>query len=152
MEFSIFKWTRQEIVFVTCVLLSIFGVSYFQLKISQMKTRDAQRKSDVELVSRALNAYFEDYKILPAASAQGEIISCGFKASEVCPWGGGPIIDSVNVVYLKVLPVDPQVYKGLKYNYSVNSDRTKYKICITLEYRGDKDYKNNIECNWYAQN
>ena len=147
MEFS-----KDEIIFVTCVLLAIFGVSYFQLKISQMKTRDAQRKSDVELVSRALNAYFEDYKILPAASAQGEIISCGFKASEVCPWGGGPLIDAVNVTYLKKLPEDPQTYKGLQYKYSVNSERTKYKICITLEYTGDKDYKKDIQCNWYAHN
>ena len=152
MEYSLFKWTRQEIIFVTCVLLSIFGVSYFQLKISQMKTRDTQRKSDVELVSRALNAYFEDYKILPAASVQGEIISCGFKASEVCPWGGGPLIDAVNVTYLKVLPVDPQAYKNIKYIYSTNPERSKYKICITLEYKGDKAYKKDIQCNWYVSN
>src|SRR3989338_9491059 len=145
-------FSKDEIVFVTCVLLAIFGVSYFQLKTSQMKTRDSQRKSDVELVSRALNAYFEDYKILPEASAQGEIISCGFKATEICPWGGGPLIDAVNVIYLKVLPVDPQAYKGLKYIYSVNPERTKYKICITLKYRGDKSYKKDIQCNWYAQN
>lgn len=145
-------FSKQEIVFVIYVLLSIFGVSYFQLKISQMKTRDSQRKADVELVSRALNAYFEDYKILPAASAGGEIISCGRKALSICPWGGGPLIDAVNVTYLKTLPVDPQAYKGVKYVYSTNPERTKYKICITLEYRGDKAYKKDIQCNWYAQN
>jgi len=133
-------------------LLSIFGVSYFQLKISQMKTRDAQRKSDVELVGRALNAYFEDYKLLPLDSARGEIISCGYKATEICPWGGGPLIDEVNVTYLKVLPIDPQAYKNGKYIYSVNPERSKYKICVTLEFKGDKDYKKDIQCNWYVQN
>ncbi len=143
-------FSKQELIFVSCVLLSIFGVSFFQLKISQMKTRDAQRKADVELVGRALDAYFADYKIFPEASINGEIKSCGYMAVQACPWGEGQMIDAHNVTYLKKLPVDPQSYKNIKYIYSTNSERTKYKICITLEYAGDKDYKKDIQCNWYV--
>ena len=132
--------------------MSIFGVSFSQLKISQMKTRDAQRKADVELVGRALDAFFADYKIYPEASAEGKIKSCGYMAVQECLWGEGPLIDAHNVTYLKKLPVDPQSYKNKKYIYSTNADRTKYKICITLEYTGDKDYKKDIQCNWYVHN
>ena len=115
-----------------------------------MKTRDAQRKADVELVGRALDAFFADYKIYPLGSAQGEIKSCGYMAAQTCPWGEGPMIDIHNVTYLKKFPVDPQAYKNIKYIYTTNSERTKYKICITLEYTGDKDYKKDIQCNWYV--
>lgn len=132
------------------VLLSIFSVSFYQLKISERKTRDAQRKADVELVGRALDAYFADYKILPEASVDGEIKSCGYLASQTCPWGQGPMIDIHNVVYLKKLPIDPQSYNNKKYIYSTNSQRSQYKICISLEYAGDKDYKKDIQCNWYV--
>ena len=143
-------FSKQELVFVSCVLLAIFGVSFFQLKISQMKTRDAQRKADVELVGRALDAYFADYKILPEASKNGEIKSCGYAAAQVCSWGEGPMIDVHNVTYLKKIPIDPQSYKNIRYIYTTVTDRTKYKICITLEYTGDKDYKKDIQCNWYV--
>lgn len=143
-------FSKQEIIFIFCVLLSIFSVSFYQLKISEMKTRDAQRKADVELVGRALDAYYADYKILPEASEKGEIKSCGYMAVQACPWGEGPMIDVHNVTYLKKLPIDPQVYKNKKYIYSTNPERTNYKICITLEYTGDKDYKKDIQCNWYV--
>lgn len=143
-------FSKQEIVFVISVLSAIFGVSFFQLKISEMKTRDSQRKADVELVGRALDSYFEDYKIYPEASGNGEIKSCGYMAVQTCPWGEGPMIDVHNVTYLKKLPVDPQSYKDKKYIYSTNTDRTKYKICVSLEYSGDKDYKKDIQCNWYV--
>ncbi|MBI5358524.1 hypothetical protein HZB69_02750 [Candidatus Amesbacteria bacterium] len=115
-----------------------------------MKTRDAQRKADVELVGRALDAFFADYKIYPFGSTAGEIKSCGYMAVQACPWGEGPMIDIHNVTYLKKFPVDPQAYKNIKYIYTTNSERTKYKICITLEYTGDKDYKKDIQCNWYV--
>lgn len=152
MGFSVFDWEKKDLTFVLIVLLAIFGVSHYQLKISQAKTRDNQRKSDVELVGKAINAFFEDYKILPTASDKGEIISCGDKGLGVCKWGEGLMVDKENVTYLKKLPVDPQADQGLAYIYSVNPERTKYKICITLEYKADKDYRVDVQCNWYAHN
>src|SRR3990167_11331245 len=98
-------------IFVSTVLVVIFGVSFFQLKIGQMKTRDAQRKADVELVSRALNAYYQDYETLPAATADGKIVSCGDHGSEICEWGHSDIVDTDNVAYLKKIPQDPFTYK-----------------------------------------
>ena len=147
MDIDLLAWKKNEIIFVSVVLLVIFGVSFFQLRIGQMKTRDAQRKSDVELVSRALNAYLKDYEILPLASADGKIISCGDHGSEICEWGQSDIVDFENIAYLKKIPQDPQSYKGKTYFYEVSEDRQKYKIYVTLEL-----CKNTVECKWYAHN
>ena len=137
--------------FVVAVLLVIVGISGLQLRVREMKTRDAQRKGDVELVGRALSVYLEDHKILPAAD-EGKIVGWGYLGGEVCEWGGGPMIDAEGVTYLKKLPGDPWSAKGWKYMYSTNAERTRYKICISLEYKADKEFKKDIQCNWYAKN
>ena len=149
--FSVLDWKKSEIFFVMGVMVVILGISGVQLRVSQMKTRDAQRKADVELVGRALSVYLEDHQALPVAD-DGRIVACGYMGGEVCEWGGGPIIDSEDVVYIRKLPVDPFSYKDWKYIYTVNQERTKYKLCISLEYKADKQYKKDIQCNWYAEN
>ena len=69
-----------------------------------MKTRDAQRRADVELVGRALQAYWADHKIFPPAQ-NARIVACGQDGAEVCEWDMGPILDSEGVVYLKKFPL-----------------------------------------------
>ena len=149
--FSILEWKRGEVLFVAGVVVVILGISGVQLRVSQMKTRDAQRKADVELVGRALATYLEDHQALPQAT-DGQIAACGYGRREACVWGQGGIEDEDGVSYIKKLPVDPFSYKGWKYVYSVNPERTKYKLCISLEYKADKQYKKDIQCNWYAEN
>lgn len=143
--FSVLEWEKKEIVFVTAVLLILFGISFYQLKLGQMKTRDAQRKADVELVGRALTVYLEDHRILPMAVG-GKIGACGYLRSQGCEWGRDAIKDEEGVVYLKKLPIDPWADRGWKYIYGTNSERTKYKICINLERKKD------VQCSWYVEN
>ncbi len=124
-----------------------------------MKTRDAQRKADVELVGRAVDAYYDDYEVYPASSVLGEIISCGRSGSEACEWGEGKIVDLDEVMYLSKLPIDPFAYKGYKYVYEVPESRQSYRIYIALEYKSDPAYKidltakcgEKIQCNWYVE-
>lgn len=149
--FSILEWEKGEIIFVVVILAVIVVISGVQLRTGEMKSRDVQRKADVEVVGRALSVYLEDHKILPATDS-GRIVACGYLGGEVCEWGGGPMIDADGVSYLKKLPGDPWSNKGWKYIYSTNAERTRYKICISLEYKADKEFKNDIQCNWYAHN
>lgn len=159
-RFNIFEWKKGEIIWVAAVVAGIITLSWRQLITGEQKTRDAQRKADVELVGRALNNYYADYQIYPPATASGQIVSCGTYGLNACQWGEDNIVDVDGVVYLKGLPKDPQSWKGLKYVYETNKDRTKYKIYVHLEYVGDVGYRrgltqqcgDGVQCNWLTAN
>jgi hypothetical protein len=156
MNFSPFAWKRSELIFVTMVLLVLFSVSFFQLRIGEMKTRDAQRKADVELVARALNAYYSDHGQYPA-SQNGKIVACGKELAEECEWGLDSITDAENITYIKSLPNDPFSGQGRSYKYLLD-DMDNFKIYVSLERSNDPDLKKdltigcgiNVQCNWYA--
>jgi hypothetical protein len=65
-------WKKSEVLFVLAILVVVFSVSFFQLRLGQAKTRDAQRKSDIELVGRALDDYLAQLEVLPEANDQGK--------------------------------------------------------------------------------
>ena len=139
------------------MILIVFGISWFQLKDGERKTRDAQRKADVELVARKLVAYFGDHNIYPAASESGTIAACGLWANERCLWGQGAIKDAEGVTYLSKLPQDPL---DRLYVYVPNAERNKFRIYVGLERSQDRDLKHdltiacgmNVQCNWYVEN
>src|ERR1700750_1899500 len=126
-SFSLFSWKRSELVFVATVLIAILAISFFQLRVGEMKTRDSQRRSDLDLVTRALEDYYGDHGVFPLASADGLIIACGDEVDLPCPWGGGPIRDLQGVVYLRQIPQDPFTYKGQHYVYDQSADAQYFK-------------------------
>ena len=156
MGFSVLDWKKSEVVFMGVVLAAILGISWFQLKTSEMKTRDAQRKADVELAARALSAYYDDYGVYPSGTEDGRIVSCGNRGGEECVWGEGAIVDGDNVTYLKRIPIDPFDKQGRKYVYEVRPDGKDFRIYAALEHKGDPAYKSdltkecgiNVQCNW----
>src|SRR3989344_2155245 len=158
-RFSVLTWKKQEVVFVAIVLAATGGISFYQIKIGEMKTRDAQRKADAELVNRALRRYFDDYQVYPPeATGSGRILSCGFQGSEACEWGSGPLVDYYGVAYLAKLPRDPRGDEGYKYVYRVDRDRQHFRVSVALEYRRDAAYKQlteecggRVQCSWYVQ-
>ena len=149
--FSILAWKKNEVGFVGTVLLIVLGVSVVQVRIGEAKTRDAQRKADVNLVARAMSDYFGDHGVYPAAD-NGRIVACGFEGGEACEWGGGPVIDADGVVYLKNIPVEPFSDKDRKYVYE--SDGKSFRIYARLEREKKADLTiecgTHVQCNWYA--
>jgi hypothetical protein len=159
-EFLVFDWKKSEIALVMTVLAVILGISGFQLRIGQMKTRDAQRKADTELVGRAMDAYFSDHGFLPLeATGSGQLAACGRQGKEACLWGEGKIVDEDNVAYLEKLPIDPLSGQKRTYIYQVNPERSHYQILVALENRRDNAWKKGltaecgagIQCNWYVE-
>lgn len=144
MEFSVFKWSKRELLYVLLVVLVIYVISVTQLRTGEMKTRDARRKDDVEQVGRALNAYASDHNgIYPA-------VLWGTKKNN--------IEDSDGIVYMKSLPKDPT--DDRKYVYIVTQDKHAFKIYVALEYISDPGIRkgltiecgNKVQCNWYVTN
>ena len=157
--FSLFNWKKSELIFVLSVLLVILGISQLQLRVGQMKARDAQRKADVELVVRALNNFYQVYESFPPASA-GQIVMCGDVLDLACQWGKDALRDTKGVVYLRQLPQDPLFEQGRQYVYEVSPDGQQFRIYIALEYRRDAGLRANLttscsqglQCNWYVGN
>lgn len=155
MEFDFLKWSKGEAAFVAGVVALIFGVSFWQVRIGEMKTRDAQRKSDAILIGRAVSSYFEDHGVYPAAE-EGKIVACGRDGAEVCEWGDGPIVDSDGVAYLKKIPKDPL---GYDYLYEVKDGEGGFRVYVALEYKRDRTAVNNlttecgknVQCRWYVE-
>ncbi len=155
--FSLFEWKRKEFVATVVMILLVVGISYYQLKICEMKSRDSQRRADTELVARALNGYFKQNGIYPA-SKDGKIVSCGSRGTGICDWGDSQLVDSDQIVYVRAMPKDPDAQKGYSYVYEVSEDRKKFRIYARLEYKYTPVVKNDltvrcgkeIECNWYA--
>ncbi len=158
--FSILEWKKSELILVFSIVTLIVVMSYSQVKLGEMKTRDAQRKSDVEMVARGLRKYLSDYQTLPEeATGAGKIVACGYMGTEVCEWGKGPVIDADGVAYINKLPDDPKSGEGYKYVYKPGPNGDTFRIYVGLENRSDKSYKtnltemcgNNVQCSWYVE-
>jgi hypothetical protein len=160
-RFDVLKWDKSDLVFVTGVLIFVFGITFFQLKIGEMKTRDMQRRTDAELIGRALVKYKTDYGLFPVeATGSGKIYACGEYGEGVCEWNGGPMLGPDNSVLLNKIPGDPFEARGRKYVYEANSDRSKFRLYVGLENSRDKIVNKgltiecglSVQCNWYVEN
>lgn len=156
--FSLFSWNKKEFLGVLSIVGVIFLVSFYQLRIGEMKTRDSQRRSDTELVARSLKEYFKQYGQYPR-SLEGKILSCGSRGIDACEWGDSTFVDDDSVVYLQNMPKDPKSYQGFSYVYEVDQSRKNFKIYARLEYEGDPVVRkgltvecgNGLQCNWVVE-
>jgi len=120
-------FTLIELLVVIAILgvLATVGLGSFQS--SRAKTRDAQRKSDLSQIQRALEMYYNDKGEYPSS----------------IPEAGNEWEDSSGTLYMKSVPGDPR--GG---NYCYESDGTYYKIYAKLE--NTKDPKiiepDSLEC------
>ncbi len=137
-------FTLIELLVVMAILgiLSTVGLNSFRL--SQMKARDAKRKSDLGQVQRALEMYYSDHGNYPAAGAAGTI---HIGVSDLA-WGDGEMTDAEapETVYLKELPKDPS--GNLEYCYFYQSSPISYKLYARLENSQDQSCLGGVaKCN-----
>lgn len=92
-------------------------------RVSQMRARDTQRKSDLKQISNALELYYNDHGVYPKSGADGKILACPSTVPEgACEWDEGEFTDG-KTTYLRIMPKDPSVgiyfYKSLGQGYGV---------------------------------
>lgn len=114
------------IVVVIIGILSVIGLNNFIS--SQLKARDAQRKSDLSTISKALEMYYND-KGFYADDTENEVLGVD--------WGSATgFTDTVGgAVYLPKMPQDPGANK---YYYEL-IDANTFRLCALLENTKDKD-------------
>lgn len=147
-------FTKNEIIGVLVILLLILVLTGFNLRISLRRSRDAQRRADVNDIVNALDKYQKDFGFFPPSSDDGKIIACkganfGTIPSDIkdenrrgyfinmlrgCDWGDDSLRDvgdDTYQAYLNRIPRDPKADEGLAYFYI--SDMNTFQLYAYLE-------------------
>jgi len=138
-------FTLVELLIVMAILGALVALVAGNFITSQMKARDAQRKSDLKQVSQALELFYSDYERYPA-SDNGLIVACPYNRatpanSVSCSWGSDSFTDG-NSIYFKKLPNDPA--RDADYYYRTNATGTGYQLFTRLENSQDPSNKTEI--------
>lgn len=124
-------FTLVEMLVVIGILALLAGLVIATLNpIAQFqKGRDAERKSDLSQIQKALEQYYQDTGSYPASNASFQIV--GLNATAV-PFGKSDLNDWP---YMNQLPQDPDSNRTYVY-YATNSNQTYY-LYASLERSND---------------
>ena len=107
-------FTLMELLIVIAILGILATIGLGSFRSAQIKGRDAQRKSDLTQIQKALEMYYNDYSGYP----------------ETLPAGGGSWLDAKGTLYMKEVPKDP---KDFDYCYETETNQTWYRLYAKLE-------------------
>jgi general secretion pathway protein G len=112
-------FTLIELLVVVVILgiLATVGLTFFTS--SQMRGRDAKRKSDLKQVAIALELYYSDYQFYPD-SVNGDIAGCPSTTKDTCSWGSSAKFTDDKTTYMREVPGDPS--SGSYYYRTVSVD------------------------------
>jgi len=126
-------FTLVELLVAMSILAILSTVGLASFRSSQLKSRDAQRKSDLKQIANALEIFNNDYGRYPS-SDNGKIKACSYP-SGVCTWGESEMSD-VKTIYLRKVPADPS---GYNYYYRTRENNKAFQIYAYLENTQDKN-------------
>lgn len=117
-------FTLLELLVVVAIIGILTAVSIFALQGARESSRDAKRKSDLELIKSGLELYKSDCGVYPLA--------LGTVLTGPPPGQGIPSSCAQTNVYISAVPADPTSTRS--YSYTRNgADPTKYILCASLE-------------------
>lgn len=136
------------IVFALMGVLSVYmiGSSFIA---SRERARDSQRKSDLKMLTIALEEFYNDYGYYPDHNANFEIMACGPNIDTApipCPWGS-QMGHASSSLYMAELPSESE--SGMRYVY--RSDGQSWQLFAKLERDDDPSAKTGgytgVNCN-----
>lgn len=122
-------FTLIELLVVIAIIGILVAIGLVSFRTSQLRARDAQRKSDLKQVANSLEVFYSDHSAYPGASSGGLILGCPSTTPTACSWGSGPFTDD-STIYFQILPKDPS--SGL-YFYRVDGTHQKFQLFARLE-------------------
>jgi prepilin-type N-terminal cleavage/methylation domain-containing protein len=147
-------FTLVELLVVMAILGILTVITLGNFRTSQIKARDAQRKSDLRQIANALEAYYNDHSGYPlgvtSGSDNGKMLACVCEeGDEPCDWdtevGNREFCDANSTVYMSKIPGDPVSSTDFPYCYE-SADGSDYKIYAKLENENDPDAKLDVTC------
>lgn len=136
------SFTLLEFLVVIGIIGILVGFLLPSLATSQMKARDAKRKSDLVQIQKALELYRQDQNP-PSFPANGDFLTA-------TSWSSG------TTTYMSKVPYDPdstsETGSGRKsYSYSVNNTNLTFTLCACLENTNDPS-STSTNCNTLSYN
>ena len=100
------------------------------------RARDAQRKSDLKQIQKALEMYRQDQNppLYPTAAGNR------FGTTSTC----GSSFNSGSTIYMNKIPCDP--LGPTPYYYSPNNSNLTFQLCACLENKADPDSSTSCPC------
>jgi general secretion pathway protein G len=122
-------FTLVELLVVIAIISILTVITVSQFETARKRSRDAQRKGDLNSVGKALQMYFADYGALPAAGGVNALFNSGVG-----------LTDATGYVYMKVMPKETKA-SWPNYCYKVDSltSPKKYAVYANLENTSDAD-------------
>jgi len=136
-------FTLVELLIVMAILGVLVALVAGNFRSSQIRGRDAQRKSDLKQLSIALELFFNDFGYYPPSS-NGKISGCPFISgvTHLCEWGEKIKFSSTfsqgEVIYLSNIPADPS--SDYEYYYNLpDGNNKKFQLFARIENSEDQD-------------
>jgi len=114
---------------IVVIVISILGfITYKQFSLAEAKSRDVQRKNDLQEVSKAIRLYFADYGHLPA------------KDLDINKLWGKNFTDDKGYEYMKNMPKENSL-SDKPYCYMEDKTNGSFTLFAQLEDSSDVDCK-----------
>jgi len=130
-------FTLIELLVVVSIIGMLTALILVNFNAARERARDTQRKSDLNQIKRALRMYYNDYDGYPEHSGSA-IAGCGDDGDAACTWGGLWSAGSAGMVYMKVLPQDPNPDNDYSYRQDTPDDQD-FCVWAELENKSDGD-------------
>jgi type II secretion system protein G len=124
-------FTLIELLIVIAIMMILVTITVSQFQTAKKKASDVARKADLNGVSKALQMYFADYGIFPAANAGKIDVGDG-------PIDWGDEFSDKGYVYMKVLPKENKI-GATPYCYKTDLGKKKYALLAQLENSVDSE-------------
>lgn len=127
-------FTLIELLVVIAIISSLSALLVPNFMAARERARDAQRKSDLKQIQKALEMYKQDQNP-PSYPATGFFTTYEDK----CWYSGAPptaTCQSDAVIYMNKIPKDPNIEDGYYFN---NKENLTYDLCACLENKADPD-------------
>jgi prepilin-type N-terminal cleavage/methylation domain-containing protein len=133
-------FTLVELTIVVTIMLILASVGLSNYLFSLKKSHDAVRKSDLATISKALQAFANDFGGYPDSDSSGRLVACDYNNTGLvaCSWGqpfsaykGGKA-----QTYLGKMPADPDSSRS--YFYEADLDAGTFNLYAALENTSDQ--------------